>query len=242
MSMVGFPLLLIPLAVFNIMVFLMPGVSFTAPVLSVTLLSEVSWVVTVGDLMLAIAVLLLMLEVIKSARGKYLMDHLLSLLLLAGATAEFLLLPQFGNSTYFLLVLLTFVDFIAGIGLRVRRTARAAAGPIVSTPVAEPEPRESRVEPRVDSPVAASPAPPAPEPTTAPAAAPTPAAPAVVVPPAAATGNAAPHAPTPAATPPAPSPAAPTPPAPSPAAPSHVEPPAETRTDPQPPASDAPPR
>ena len=231
MSMVGFPLLLIPLAVFNIMVFLMPGVSFTAPVLSVTLLSEVSWVVTVGDLMLAIAVLLLMFEVIKSARGKYLMDHLLSLLLLAGATAEFLLLPQFGNSTYFLLVLLTFVDFIAGIGLRVRRSARAAAGPIVSTPVAEPEPRESRVEPRVESPVAASPAPEAPEPTTAPAAAtPTPAAPAVMVPPA--TGNAAPHAPAPAATPPAPSPAAPSP----------AEPPAETRTDPQPPASDAPPR
>jgi len=231
MSMVGFPLLLIPLAVFNIMVFLMPGVSFTAPVLSVTLLSEVSWVVTVGDLMLAIAVLLLMFEVIKSARGKYLMDHLLSLLLLAGATAEFLLLPQFGNSTYFLLVLLTFVDFIAGIGLRVRRSARAAAGPIVSTPVAEPEPRESRVEPRVESPVAASPAPEAPEPTTAPAAAtPTPAAPAVMVPPA--TGNAAPHAPAPAATPPAPSPAAPSP----------AEPPAETRTDPRPPASDAPPR
>jgi len=29
MSMVGFPLLLIPLAVYNIIVFLMPGVSLT---------------------------------------------------------------------------------------------------------------------------------------------------------------------------------------------------------------------
>ena len=29
--MVGFPLLLIPLAIYNIIVFLMPGVSFTDP-------------------------------------------------------------------------------------------------------------------------------------------------------------------------------------------------------------------
>jgi hypothetical protein len=32
MSMIGFPLLLIPLAIYNIIVFLMPGVSFVDPV------------------------------------------------------------------------------------------------------------------------------------------------------------------------------------------------------------------
>ncbi len=153
MTMVGFPLLLIPLAVFNIMVFLMPGVSFAAPVLTVTLLSEVAWTVTVADLMLAISILLLMLEIIKDARGKFLTDHLLSLLLFAGAAAEFLLLPQFGNSTFFMLVLLTLVDFIAGISLRARRSARVAAPAVVATPVAEPR------SPRFDPPPSASPAP-----------------------------------------------------------------------------------
>lgn len=149
MSMVGFPLLLIPLAVFNIMVFLMPGVSFAAPVFTVTLLSDVAWTVTVGDVLLAIGVLLLMLEIIKGARGKYLTDHLLSLLLLAGAAAEFLLLPQFGNSTYFLLTMLALVDFFAGISLRARRPARLApaAAPVVGVPAHDPEPPVARFDP-----------------------------------------------------------------------------------------------
>lgn len=170
MTMVGFPLLLIPLAVFNIMVFLMPGVSFAAPVLTVTLLSEVAWTVTVADLMLTISIVLLMLEIIKDARGKFLTDHLLSLLLFAGAAAEFLLLPQFGNSTFFMLALLTLVDFIAGISLRARRPARVAAPPVVATPVSEP--RSPRFDPPPVSPTsttivdaeAASPAPPRAEP------------------------------------------------------------------------------
>ncbi|HWV97563.1 MAG TPA: hypothetical protein VN130_10485 [Xanthobacteraceae bacterium] len=146
MTMVGFPLLLIPLAVFNIMVFLMPGVSFAAPVFSVTLLSETTWTVTVSDLMLAISVLLLMLEIIKDARGKYLTDHLLSLVLFGAAAAEFLLLPQFANSTFFMLALLTLVDFIAGISLRARRPKRVTASPVAATPVADPEPQPPRVD------------------------------------------------------------------------------------------------
>ena len=39
MSMVGFPLLLIPLAIYNIIVFLMPGVSLSEPVVKLTLMS-----------------------------------------------------------------------------------------------------------------------------------------------------------------------------------------------------------
>jgi hypothetical protein len=159
MSRIGFPLLLIPLAVFNIMVFLMSGVSFDAPVLTVTLLSEAKWTITVSDVLLALGILLLMLEVIRGARGKYLTDHLLSFLLLAGSAAEFLLLPQFANSTFFFLALLTLVDFFAGIALRARRPARVAVPPVVGTPASVPEPHPVRVEP--------TPAPVAPEPPAA---------------------------------------------------------------------------
>lgn len=158
MSRIGFPLLLIPLAVFNIMVFLMSGVSFDAPVVAVPLLSGTKWTVSVSDLLLAIAVLLLMFEIIRGARGKYLTDHLLSLLLLGGAAAEFLLLPQFGNSTFFFLALLTLVDFFAGLALRAKRPARAKAKPVAGTPV--PEPYQPRVEPS-PAPVPAAPETPA---------------------------------------------------------------------------------
>jgi hypothetical protein len=155
MSMVGFPLLLIPVAIYNIIAFLMPGVSLTEqaePLFKVMLVSGVEWPVTLRDMLLALGVLMLMFEVIKGARpgAKYLMDHLLSLIVFGAAAAEFVLWPRFGTSTYFLLTLLALVDFLSGIALRTRRSALAASAAAVSrksarkpekieTPVAEPQ-------------------------------------------------------------------------------------------------------
>ncbi|MGY3441160.1 MULTISPECIES: hypothetical protein [unclassified Bradyrhizobium] len=138
--MVGFPLLLVPLAVYNIIAFLMPGVSFTDPLIRLTLLSGEVWQITLGDMLLAAGVLLLLLEVIKGARpgAKYLTDHLLSLIVFGAAAAEFVLWPKFGNSTYCLLALLALVDFISGIALRTRRRAVIAA-PAPSVSKAQPE-------------------------------------------------------------------------------------------------------
>jgi hypothetical protein len=149
MSMIGFPLLLIPLAIYNIIVFLMPGVSFTDPVLKLTLMSGAEWPLSISDMLLALAILMLLFEVIKGARpgAKYLTDHLLSLIVFGGAAAEFLLWPRFGNSTYFLLAMLALVDFLSGIALRARRGALATSGPAVvakrgaQAPAAAPQPR-----------------------------------------------------------------------------------------------------
>src|SRR4030081_3299933 len=129
MSMIGFPLLLIPLAIFNIIVFLMPGVSFAEPVLKLTLMSGAEWPLTLSAILLALGIVLLLFEIIKGARpgAKYLTDHLLSLIVFGGAAAEFLLWPRFGTSTYFLLSLLALVDFLSGIALRTRRKAVPAA-------------------------------------------------------------------------------------------------------------------
>ena len=101
--MVGFPLLLIPLAIYNIIVFLMPGVSFTDPLVKLTLMSGAEWPVTLSDVLLTLGILLLLAEVIKGARpgAKYLTDHLLSLIVFGAAAAEFVLWPKFGTSTYF---------------------------------------------------------------------------------------------------------------------------------------------
>jgi hypothetical protein len=132
--MVGFPLLLIPLAVFNIVVFLMPGVSMTEPLFRVPLMSATEWPITLSDMLVALGMLLLLLEVIKGARpgAKYVMDHLLSLVVFGAAAAEFVLWPKFGNSTFFLLTLLALVDFLSGIALRVRRSVQYALVPVSS--------------------------------------------------------------------------------------------------------------
>jgi hypothetical protein len=155
MSVIGFPLLLIPLAIYNIIVFLMPGVLLTEPVFTLTLVSGVAWPVTLGDVLLALGIVLLLLEIIKSSRagGKYLTDHVLALVVFGGAAAEFVMLPQFGSSTYFMLTLLALVDFLSGLVLRARRPARAVAVP--SQPASEAEIREP---PRFDSPPVSAPA------------------------------------------------------------------------------------
>jgi hypothetical protein len=151
MSMVGFPLLLIPLAIYNIIVFLMPSVKLVDtdnPLFKLPLMSGTEWPVTMSDLLLTLAVLMLMFEVIKGARpgAKYLTDHLLALIVTGAAAAEFVLWKQFATSTFFLLTLLSLVDFLTGIALRARRGTVAASAPTVSrkaartaAPVAEPQ-------------------------------------------------------------------------------------------------------
>src|SRR5882672_5091157 len=149
MSMIGFPLLLIPLAIYNIVVFLMPGVSLTEPLVKLTLLSGAKWPITLSDMLLTLGVLLLLSEIIKSARpgAKYLTDHLLSLILFGGAAAEFVLWPRFGTSTYFLLIMLALVDFLSGLALRTRRGALAAPA-VASKSARKAEPKaEPRPEP-----------------------------------------------------------------------------------------------
>jgi hypothetical protein len=161
--MVGFPLLLIPLAIYNIIVFLMPGVSFAEPIAKLTLMSGVEWQLNLSDMLLALGILLLLFEVIKGARpgAKYLTDHLLSLIVLGAALAEFLLWPRFGTSTYFLLAMLALVDFLSGIALRARRRMQPASAAAVSRPevrkaeTVAPEPRIEAV-PAPSVPAAAS--------------------------------------------------------------------------------------
>ena len=172
--MVGFPLLLIPLAIYNIIVFLMPGVSFTDPLVKLTLVSGAELPVTLSDVLLTLGILLLLAEVIKGARpgAKYLTDHLLSLIVFGAAAAEFVLWPKFGTSTYFLLTALALVDFLSGLALRTRRRAVAvAAAPAPEPPpkAAEPPPPKAAEnveapapEPHIDPAPAASPAPAAP--------------------------------------------------------------------------------
>jgi len=148
MPTIGFPLLLIPIAIYNIVVFLMPGTSFTAPLFTLPLLSGVAWGVSFNDLVLTLGIILLLFEFARASRpgAKYAMDHILSLLVLGAAGAEFLWLAPFGTSMFFMLVLLAFVDLIGGLTLSLRHRAarramlRAAGPEAAPAPVAAPAP------------------------------------------------------------------------------------------------------
>jgi len=156
MSMVGFPLLLIPLAIYNIIVLLMPGVSFSEALVRLRLMSGAEWPITLSDILLALGVLMLLFEVIKGARpgAKYLTDHLLSFVVFGAAAAEFVLWPKFGTSTYCLLVLMSAADFLSGVALRAKRGgAQLAPAAAVSKPAArKAEPVEPRIAPEPEKP------------------------------------------------------------------------------------------
>ena len=142
--MIGFPLLLIPFAIYHMIAFLMQDVSWSASLyfMPVALKSGVAWTGTLSDAFLAFSLLMLMFEFVKSARhGKSLVEHFLSLLLAGGTAAEFWMLPQFGTSTFLLFVVICFVDLFAGLAASLRRARRAVV-------VAEPVPvQPARVEP-----------------------------------------------------------------------------------------------
>ncbi len=141
--MVRFPLLLIPLAIYNIVVWLMPSVSFTETLQTkIPLVSGVEWTITPADILLTLSIVLLLFEVMKGARpgAKFLTDHLLSLIVFGAAAAEFVLLRQFGNSTFFLLTLLTLIEFVSGVSLHTRRgrVAREVAPAVIESAPVQP--------------------------------------------------------------------------------------------------------
>ena len=126
MFVLGFPLLLIPFAIYNMIAFLTPGVSWTAPVTTVHMMSGQDWVLTWEDILLAFSIFLLWIEIIKSTRigMRSVMDHILAMALFVGMLVEFLLVKNAGTSTFFLLMIIAVVDVLAGFIVGMRSSQR----------------------------------------------------------------------------------------------------------------------
>jgi membrane-anchored protein YejM (alkaline phosphatase superfamily) len=126
MFMLGFPLLLIPFAIYNIIAFLMPGVAWSSVVSTVHMMSGVDWTMTAGDVLVALAILLLCGEVMKSSRisRRTIIDHALSLILFLGMLIEFILVKQAATATFFLLLVVGFIDVLGGFAVTLRSAQR----------------------------------------------------------------------------------------------------------------------
>jgi hypothetical protein len=122
----GFPLLLIPFAIYNMIVFLTPGVSWTSPLTTVHMMSGQDWVLTWEDVLLAFAIFLLWVELIKSARigARGAVDHILAVALFVAMLIEFLLVQKAATSTFFLLMAIALVDALAGFVVGMRTAGR----------------------------------------------------------------------------------------------------------------------
>lgn len=168
--MIGFPLLLIPLAIYLMIAFLAP-LDWAGKLYTFQLKSGLTWEPTVADAFIVFSLIILMFEFIKSMKhGKSLVEHFLSLLLAGGAVAGFVMvdpakvlktspMAPAAMSVFVLLIAILFVDLFAGFAASLRRARRkvvvAEAEPVVvvappPAPRAEPvrvEPAPVRVEP-----------------------------------------------------------------------------------------------
>ena len=129
MYLIGFPLLVIPFAIYNMIAFLTPGLSWTDHVATIHLISGQDWTVTPEDILLAISVLLLSVEVMKATRMgvRAIIDHVLSMVLFIAMLIEFLLVKQAGTSTFFILMVISLVDVLAGFIVTARTAQRDIA-------------------------------------------------------------------------------------------------------------------
>ena len=119
------PLMAIVIIIYNIVVYL-TGLSMESQITTITLISGAVWTVTVGDLIVFAALMLLFLELVNSTKTgtSTIVNHGLSMLVLLIALVEFLVLPPFGTSTFFALVLLALFDVIAGFTVTITAARR----------------------------------------------------------------------------------------------------------------------
>ena len=123
--MASFPLLAIIVAAYTLLALVAPAwleaVSFGLPLLSGAML-----LFRGGDLLLVIGLLLLCVEIYRatsSATGAIL-NHVLSLIVFIIALIELIVMPRMANMTFFLIVLMTLSDVIAGFTVTISTARR----------------------------------------------------------------------------------------------------------------------
>jgi hypothetical protein len=124
----GVPLLILSFAVYNLLAFLEAPFSWTDEIAHFRMKSEGDWGLTAGDALVAGTILILLVEAIRSGRtGRSIMDHILATALFVAMLAEFVLVKEASSTTFFFLLIISFVDVVSGYAFGVRRRLRKVA-------------------------------------------------------------------------------------------------------------------
>lgn len=126
-----FPLLTIPVVIYNLMAFLFPGTadptlaenvpvlaaSLAKPMLTLPMVSGAAWTMTGGDLLICLGLLFLFMEILKSTSTgtATIMNHAVSMILFIVCLVEFLLFKNFATGVFFILTMTTLLDVLAGV-------------------------------------------------------------------------------------------------------------------------------
>lgn len=124
MFLIGFPLLLVPFALYNMIALLLNldfgTAAFTIPVTSGRMM------VSIGDMLALLGLFLLYFEILKCTRmsPKKIVDHALSVILFFTMLTEFLTVQRAATSTFLILLALSLVDVIGGFTISIRTASR----------------------------------------------------------------------------------------------------------------------
>jgi hypothetical protein len=111
-----FPLLTLSLVLYTVLSFAGGSEWTVTQVMTIEMISGENWLITGGDLFLAFSLLLLFIEVLRSTKTgtDSILNHAFSALLFIVCLLAFVIAPRFGTSAFFLLTLMTCLDFMAG--------------------------------------------------------------------------------------------------------------------------------
>lgn len=125
------PLLIIPFVLYNLGLTGLygagpKGLPWDNEVLSLSMMSGGTWTMTLGDLLVVVALLLLFVEVVKATRTSNVsvVDHLLSTFVFVAFLMEFLLVKDAAHSVFFTLMVIALIDVLAGFSVSLRSAAR----------------------------------------------------------------------------------------------------------------------
>jgi hypothetical protein len=123
------PLLVLPLILYNIVAFIVfggTGAGWGNPVLSIPMVSRAVWGLTGGDLLLLAGLVCLFFEILKSTRtgSASIIEHILSTAVFVIFLVEFLLVGAAATSTFFILMVMSLIDVVAGFSVSITSAER----------------------------------------------------------------------------------------------------------------------
>lgn len=123
------PLMVLPFILYNLgLIGLFGDIQnpWSVEMFSLGMLSGGVWSMTLADMFILFALILLFLEVLKATRtsNASVLDHLLSTFVFIAFLVEFLLVERAASSLFFILMAIAFVDVLAGFVVSLRASSR----------------------------------------------------------------------------------------------------------------------
>jgi hypothetical protein len=127
-----FPLLAIPVIIYNLMAFTHGGGGADAAGVAISMARQISdptlsgwklpmaggeWIITSGDLLVMLSMVFFFVEILKSTStgSSTIANHAVSMIVFIVCLIEFLLLENFATSVFFILTLMCLLDVLAGV-------------------------------------------------------------------------------------------------------------------------------